>query len=176
LSIRSFSPLPQIFIPSLPSHTLLHSHITLTPYTLAQHDKGELPNSRTSSNIADFALPGLIPTIPSSPSVFVAPLLSRPQILAILYDGGKHAEEQPKLLGTTENALGLKDWAKEKGFEFIVTSDKEGPNSEFQKHIVDADILITYVQRPLDLFRFELTFFRRFATVLLSTLVTSRRN
>ncbi|GAA5825666.1 hypothetical protein JCM5353_007527 [Sporobolomyces roseus] len=70
------------------------------------------------------------------------------KILAILYDGGKHAQEQPKLLGTTENALGLKDWAKKKGFEFIVTSDKEGPDSEFQKHIVDADILITTPFHP----------------------------
>ena len=65
------------------------------------------------------------------------------QILAILYDGGKHAEEQPRLLGTTENALGLRDWAKEKGIEFVVSSDKEGPDSDFQRHIVDADILIT---------------------------------
>ncbi|GAA6064167.1 hypothetical protein JCM10212_002989 [Sporobolomyces blumeae] len=70
------------------------------------------------------------------------------KILAVLYDGGKHAEEQPKLLGTTENALGLRDWAKAKGIEFVVTSDKEGPNSDFQKHVVDADILITTPFHP----------------------------
>lgn len=47
--------------------------------------------------------------------------------------------QQPKLLGTTENALGLRDYCKEKGIEYVVTDDKEGPNSEFQKHIVDAE-------------------------------------
>ncbi|KAL8291239.1 hypothetical protein RQP46_002217 [Phenoliferia psychrophenolica] len=61
------------------------------------------------------------------------------KVLCILYDGGKHAIEQPKLLGTTENALGLVPFCKAKGWELVVTSSKEGPDSDFQKHIVDAD-------------------------------------
>ncbi|GAA6005904.1 hypothetical protein JCM10207_007269 [Rhodosporidiobolus poonsookiae] len=70
------------------------------------------------------------------------------KVLAILYDGGKHAEQQPLLLGTTENALGLREFAAKRGLEVVVTSDKEGPNSEFQKHIVDADVLITTPFHP----------------------------
>lgn len=31
---------------------------------------------------------------------------------------------------------------------FIVTDDKEGPNSVFQQHIVDADILVTTPFHP----------------------------
>ncbi|GAA5913074.1 hypothetical protein JCM5296_001671 [Sporobolomyces johnsonii] len=70
------------------------------------------------------------------------------KILAILYDGGKHAQEQPKLLGTTENALGLREWCQKNGHEYVVTSDKEGPNCEFHKQIVDADVLITTPFHP----------------------------
>lgn len=47
--------------------------------------------------------------------------------------------EEPKLLGTTENALGLRPYCEANGHELIVTSDKEGADSLFQKHIVDAE-------------------------------------
>lgn len=39
------------------------------------------------------------------------------KILIILYDGGKAAQEQPKLLGTTENRLGIYDWLVKQGHE-----------------------------------------------------------
>jgi len=70
------------------------------------------------------------------------------KILCILYSGGEAAREEPRLLGTTENQLGIRDWLKEKGHEFIVSDDKEGPNSAFQKHIVDAEVLITTPFHP----------------------------
>ncbi|KAJ7594316.1 NAD-dependent formate dehydrogenase [Mycena floridula] len=60
------------------------------------------------------------------------------KILAILYDGHTAAEEEPRLLGTVENKLGMKEWLTSQGHEFIgVSSSKEGPDSDFQKHIVD---------------------------------------
>lgn len=70
------------------------------------------------------------------------------KVLAILYDGGKAAEEEPKLLGTVENRLGIADWLKERGHELIVTSDKEGPDSVFQKELPTTDILITTPFHP----------------------------
>ncbi|KAH7339363.1 D-isomer specific 2-hydroxyacid dehydrogenase [Rhizoctonia solani] len=70
------------------------------------------------------------------------------RVLAILYDGGKAAEEEPRLLGTTENKLGIADWLKERGHELVVTSDKEGPNSVFQKELADAEVLITTPFHP----------------------------
>ncbi|KAF8514238.1 NAD-dependent formate dehydrogenase [Hysterangium stoloniferum] len=70
------------------------------------------------------------------------------KVLAILYDGGKAAEEEPRLLGTTENKLGIEKWLKDAGHTLIVSSDKEGPNSVFQKEIVDADVLITTPFHP----------------------------
>ncbi|KAG9127821.1 formate dehydrogenase (NAD+) [Ceratobasidium sp. 392] len=69
-------------------------------------------------------------------------------VLAVLYDGGKAAQEQPRLLGTTENKLGIANWLKEQGHELVVTSDKEGPNSAFQKHLPTTDILITTPFHP----------------------------
>ncbi|EEB86645.1 hypothetical protein MPER_16326, partial [Moniliophthora perniciosa FA553] len=44
--------------------------------------------------------------------------------------------------------LGMKDWLASLGHEFVVTSDKEGPDSDFQKHIVDAEVLITTPFHP----------------------------
>jgi len=70
------------------------------------------------------------------------------KVLAVLYRGGKYAEKQPKLLGTVENKLGLEQWLAQQGHELIVTDDKEGPDSEFQKHIVDAEVLITTPFHP----------------------------
>ncbi|KZS93925.1 NAD-dependent formate dehydrogenase [Sistotremastrum niveocremeum HHB9708] len=75
-------------------------------------------------------------------------LVSLVVVLAILYDGGSAAEQEPRLLGTTENKLGIANWLKENGHEFIVSSDKEGPNSVFQKEIETADVLITTPFHP----------------------------
>ncbi|EJU04435.1 NAD-dependent formate dehydrogenase [Dacryopinax primogenitus] len=70
------------------------------------------------------------------------------KILAVLYKGGKAAVEEPRLLGTLENRLGLSDWLQSLGHEFIVTDDKEGPESVFQKELPDTDILITTPFHP----------------------------
>ncbi|CAK9783692.1 NAD-dependent formate dehydrogenase [Cutaneotrichosporon oleaginosum] len=70
------------------------------------------------------------------------------KVLIVLYSGGQAAQEQPRLLGTTENKLGIFDWLKGLGHDVVVTDDKEGPNSEFQKHIVDAEILVTTPFHP----------------------------
>lgn len=65
------------------------------------------------------------------------------KILAVLYDGGIHAQQVPELLGTTENELGLRSWLEEQGHTLVTTSDKEGENSTFDKELVDAEIIIT---------------------------------
>ncbi|KAF9654001.1 NAD-dependent formate dehydrogenase [Thelephora ganbajun] len=70
------------------------------------------------------------------------------KILAVLYSGGSAAKEEPRLLGTVENELGLGEWLESQGHEYFVTSDKEGASSVFQKHVVDAEILITTPFHP----------------------------
>jgi len=70
------------------------------------------------------------------------------KVLAILYKGHKAATEEPRLLGTVENQLGISEWLKLQGHELIVSDDKEGPTSDFQKHLVDAEVLITTPFHP----------------------------
>lgn len=70
------------------------------------------------------------------------------KVLLVLYDGGKAAEEEPRLLGTIQNKLGIAKWLEEQGHELVATADKEGEGSEFRKHIVDAEVLITTPFHP----------------------------
>lgn len=39
--------------------------------------------------------------------------------------------------------LGLRQWLESLGHTFVVTSDKDGPNSTLEKELVDADIVIS---------------------------------
>ncbi|KAI1130934.1 putative formate dehydrogenase [Nemania abortiva] len=70
------------------------------------------------------------------------------KVLAVLYDGGEHAKQQPALLGTTENELGIRQWLEEQGHTLVTTSDKEGENSTFDKELVDAEVIITTPFHP----------------------------
>jgi formate dehydrogenase len=70
------------------------------------------------------------------------------KVLLVLYDGKKHAEEVPELLGTTENELGIRKWLEAQGHTLVTTSDKEGENSKFDQELVDAEIIITTPFHP----------------------------
>ncbi|KAL7277423.1 hypothetical protein ACG7TL_009285 [Trametes sanguinea] len=70
------------------------------------------------------------------------------KILAVLYKGGDAAKQEPRLLGTVENQLGIREWLESQGHEYIVTDDKEGPNSVFQRELKDAEVLITTPFHP----------------------------
>lgn len=60
-----------------------------------------------------------------------------------LIQGGEHAVQEPQLLGTTENELGIRKWIEEQGHTLVTTSDKEGKDSKFDKELVDAEVIIT---------------------------------
>ncbi|KAK7687200.1 hypothetical protein QCA50_009704 [Cerrena zonata] len=70
------------------------------------------------------------------------------KVLAILYKGYEAAKQEPRLLGTVENELGLRQFLESQGHTLIVSDDKEGPDSVFQKEIVDAEVLITTPFHP----------------------------
>jgi formate dehydrogenase len=66
------------------------------------------------------------------------------------YPGGQtvpspHAIDfQPgELLGSVSGELGLRDFLESAGHTFVVTSDKDGPESAFERELVDADIVIS---------------------------------
>jgi formate dehydrogenase len=48
-----------------------------------------------------------------------------------------------ELLGCVSGELGLRPYLEAAGHELIVTSDKEGPDSEFEKHLADAEVVIS---------------------------------
>jgi formate dehydrogenase len=48
-----------------------------------------------------------------------------------------------ELLGCVSGALGLRGFAEAGGHELVVTSDKEGPDSEFARHLPDAEVVIS---------------------------------
>lgn len=58
--------------------------------------------------------------------------------------------QQPDLLGTTENELGLRKWLEDQGHTLVTTSDKDTEDSVFDKELEDAEIIITtpYVKYP----------------------------
>lgn len=47
------------------------------------------------------------------------------------------------LLGSVSGALGLRNFLQEAGHELVVTSDKDGSDSEFDRHLSDAEIVIS---------------------------------
>ena len=48
-----------------------------------------------------------------------------------------------ELLGCVSGELGLRKFLEENGHELVVTSDKDGPDSEFERELPDADIVIS---------------------------------
>ncbi len=66
------------------------------------------------------------------------------KVLMVLYDVSRsHARDQPGLLGTTENELGIRKWLEDQGHTVVTTSDKDSENSTFDKELVDAEVIIT---------------------------------
>ena len=66
------------------------------------------------------------------------------------YPGGQTSPTPEKidfnpgeLLGCVSGELGLRKFLEERGHTFVVTSDKDGPNSVFEKELLDADIVIS---------------------------------
>jgi len=48
-----------------------------------------------------------------------------------------------ELLGCVSGELGLRPYLEAQGHELIVTSDKDGPDSEFERHLADAEVVIS---------------------------------
>ena len=56
----------------------------------------------------------------------------------------KAIDFQPgSLLGSVSGELGLRKFLEAAGHELVVTSDKDGPESEFERELVDADVVIS---------------------------------
>ncbi|MDQ2983207.1 MAG: NAD-dependent formate dehydrogenase, partial [Actinomycetota bacterium] len=51
--------------------------------------------------------------------------------------------EPGELLGSVSGELGLRRFLEERGHVFVVTSDKDGPDSVFERELPDAEIVIS---------------------------------
>ena len=48
-----------------------------------------------------------------------------------------------QLLGSVSGELGLRNFLEERGHALVVTSDKDGPNSVFERELPDAEVVIS---------------------------------
>jgi formate dehydrogenase len=48
-----------------------------------------------------------------------------------------------QLLGSVSGELGLREFLESRGHQFVVTSDKDGSNSKFERELADAEIVIS---------------------------------
>nr|GLL38456.1 formate dehydrogenase, mitochondrial [Ipomoea trifida]GMD56203.1 formate dehydrogenase, mitochondrial [Ipomoea batatas]GMD58108.1 formate dehydrogenase, mitochondrial [Ipomoea batatas]GME01987.1 formate dehydrogenase, mitochondrial [Ipomoea batatas] len=86
-----------------------------------------------------------------NPSLLTRQLHASPgskKIVGVFYKANEYASMNPNFVGCVENALGIRDWLESQGHQYIVTPDKEGPDSELEKHIPDLHVLITTPFHP----------------------------
>jgi formate dehydrogenase len=56
----------------------------------------------------------------------------------------QHVDFTPgELLGSVSGELGLRDFLEERGHTLVVTSDKDGPDSTFERELADAEVVIS---------------------------------
>lgn len=61
----------------------------------------------------------------------------------------KAIDFQPgEMLGSVSGELGLRKYVESLGHEFVVTSSKDGPDSELEKHLHDAEVVISQPSGP----------------------------
>ncbi|KAI4350703.1 hypothetical protein L6164_005133 [Bauhinia variegata] len=70
------------------------------------------------------------------------------KIVGVFYKANEYASSNPNFVGCVEGALGIREWLESQGHQYIVTDDKEGPDSELDKHIPDLHVLITTPFHP----------------------------
>jgi formate dehydrogenase len=58
-----------------------------------------------------------------------------------------------ELLGDETGAFGIKSWLEGLGHQVVVTTDKEGPKSVFEKELVDADVVLSQPFYPVYILR-----------------------
>lgn len=61
------------------------------------------------------------------------------KVVAVLYPGGRAAQETPELLGCAEHALGIRELVESHGHELVVLTDT---GEELDRHLPTTDILI----------------------------------
>jgi len=77
-----------------------------------------------------------VPKIEHYPDQFGDPGQTTPTPQSLSYSG-------VKLLGSVSGELGLRKYLEDNGHTYVVTSDKDGNDSELESHLKDAEIIIS---------------------------------
>ncbi|KAJ1416487.1 hypothetical protein SESBI_17267 [Sesbania bispinosa] len=105
----------------------------------------------SSSAIRSLLAASKTPASTLSPSAFTRDLHAsggKKKIVGVFYKGNEYAALNPNFVGCVEGALGIREWLESQGHEYIVTDDKEGLDSELEKHIPDLHVLISTPFHP----------------------------
>ncbi|KAI1255966.1 hypothetical protein MGN70_002125 [Eutypa lata] len=140
---RAFSTATARSVITPRTSSALRASVTSRPAALASKIASSSSSSSPLSHTITFGTPAstrLLTTVPVP--------REKVKVLAVLYDGGQHALDQPDLLGTTENELGLRKWLEDQGHTLVTTSDKDTEDSVFDKELEDAEIIITTPFHP----------------------------
>nr|AGV54340.1 formate dehydrogenase [Phaseolus vulgaris] len=70
------------------------------------------------------------------------------KIVGVFYKGNEYAKLNPDFVGCVEGALGIREWLESQGHQYIVTDDKEGPDSELERNLPDAHVVISTPFHP----------------------------
>ncbi|XP_057532750.1 formate dehydrogenase, mitochondrial [Amaranthus tricolor] len=73
---------------------------------------------------------------------------SSKKIVGVFYKANEYASMNPNFVGCVEGSLGIRGWLESQGHQYIVTDDKDGPDSELEKQIPDLHVLISTPFHP----------------------------
>ncbi|ETN00572.1 hypothetical protein PPTG_17797 [Phytophthora nicotianae INRA-310] len=65
------------------------------------------------------------------------------KVVCVLSEGGDAGKRNSNILDCVENELGLRKFLEDRSHESVVTSDKDGNDSEFARHLHDDDVVIS---------------------------------
>jgi formate dehydrogenase len=102
-------------------------------------------------NLGDTAMAKIVCVLYADPVDGYPPAYARDDLPKIdQYPGGqkvptpKSIDFKPgALLGSVSGELGLRAFLENNGHQLVVTSDKDGPNSRFERELADADVVIS---------------------------------
>ena len=115
--------------------------------------KPEIPsdNGRLNAKLGATPMAKVLCVLYDDPADGYPPTYARDEIPVISsYPGGQpapapHAVDfvPGQLLGSVSGELGLRRYLESEGHTFVVTSDKDRPDSVFERELVDADVVIS---------------------------------
>lgn len=69
--------------------------------------------------------------------------------MGVFYKANEYAKLNPNFVGCVEGALGIRDWLESQGHHYIVTDDKEGPDSGLYHIISDLKKLGSFLLKHI---------------------------